>query len=236
VTRASNAASGKLSVVATPIGNLEDVTLRALRVLREAEAILAEDTRRTRHLCTHHGIATRLEAFHAHSSPERLERVVDRLAQGAHLALVTDAGTPGISDPGVRLVRAASERGIVVEAIPGPSALAAALSIAGVPCDPFRFVSFLPRGGGKRRRALEAIAAEPGATVLFESPHRLHATLAELAELLGTDREAAVCRELTKMHEEVVRAPLGELRDRFAEGVRGEITLIVAPPPKRTAQ
>lgn len=220
-------------MLATPIGNLEDVTLRAVRVLREADGILAEDTRRTRILCQHHGVATRARSLHAHSSSDRIRHVVQELVDGAHLALVTDAGTPAVSDPGVRLVREATAAGVQVEAIPGPSALTAALSIAGIPCDPFRFVGFLPRSGGKRRRVLEAVAQEAGATVLFESPHRLHKTLGELAELLGPSREAAVCRELTKLHEECVRAPLGELAQRYADGTRGEITLVVAPPDKR---
>jgi 16S rRNA (cytidine1402-2'-O)-methyltransferase len=226
-------ATGKLSILGTPIGNLEDITLRALRVLREADAILAEDTRRTRVLCRHHGVETRLLSFHSHSGPAKVARAIEELRGGAHLVLVTDAGTPGISDPGVRLVRAASEADVPVEAIPGPSALTAALSTAGIACDPFRFVGFLPRGGGKRRRALDAIAAEDGSTVLFESPHRLHKTLQELAERLGDDREAAVCRELTKIHEEVVRGALRTLAEHFADGARGEITLVVSPPPKR---
>jgi 16S rRNA (cytidine1402-2'-O)-methyltransferase len=233
VSHGRDTAPGRLSVLGTPIGNLEDITLRALRVLREADGILAEDTRRTRVLCRHHGIDTPLSSFHAHSSPDKLRRVVDNLCRGAHLVLVTDAGTPGISDPGVRLVRAADDAGIPVDAIPGPSALTAALSSAGIPCDPFRFVGFLPRAGGKRRRAFEAVTAETGATVLFESPHRLHRTLEELASLLGDSREAAVCRELTKLHEEVVRGTLRELSEHFAPGTRGEITLIIAPPAKR---
>lgn len=225
--------TGRLSVLGTPIGNLEDITLRALRVLREADGVLAEDTRRTRVLCQHHGIDARLRSLHAHSSPDKVRRVVDELRAGAHLAMVTDAGTPAVSDPGVRLVRQAADEGVTVEAIPGPSALTAALSIAGISCDPFRFVGFLPRTGGKRRRVMEAIAADTGATALFESPHRLHKTLTELIEHLGPDREAAVCRELTKLHEEVRRAPLQELATHYADGTKGEITLLLAPPPKR---
>jgi 16S rRNA (cytidine1402-2'-O)-methyltransferase len=233
VSQGPDTTRGRLSVLGTPIGNLEDITLRALRILREADGILAEDTRRTRVLCRHHGIDTPLSSFHAHSSPDKLKRVVDNLRGGAHLVLVTDAGTPGVSDPGVRLARAASDADIPVEAIPGPSALTAALSAAGIACDPFRFVGFLPRAGGKRRRALESIATETGATVVFESPHRLHRTLEELASLLGDAREAAVCRELTKLHEEVVRGTLRELSDHFAPGTRGEITLVIAPPDKK---
>lgn len=228
-------AAGRLSVLATPIGNLEDITLRALRILREVDGVLAEDTRRTRILLRHHGIDARLTSLHSHTGPDKLRRVLDELEGGSHWALVTDAGTPGVSDPGVRLVRAASDAGIAVDAIPGPSALTAALSTAGIPCDPFRFVGFLPRGGGKRRRVFEVIAAEPGTTVLFESPHRLHRTLEELAAWVGEQREAAVCREITKVHEEVVRGPLRQLADHFANGTRGEITLVIGPPAKRKA-
>ncbi len=170
---------GRLSIVATPIGNLDDITLRALRVLGEAQTILAEDTRRTRILVTHHGIGTPMRAFHAHSSPRVLERAVRDLASGAHLALVTDAGTPLVSDPGARLVAAAVDAGITVEAIPGASAVTSALTVAGLPCDVFRFVGFLPRGGGRRTRVLDEVATERGATVLFEAPGRLAATLGE---------------------------------------------------------
>jgi len=219
--------TGTLWVVATPIGNLEDVTLRALRVLREADGVLAEDTRRTRRLLSHHGIPAALRAFHAHTDPGRTHALVAELAAGARLALVSDAGTPLVSDPGVGLVAAAREAGIRVEAVPGPSAVTAALTVAGLRCDGFRFWGFLPRSGGRRRRALQAIGRDPGAGVLFESPHRLARTLSELGELLGEQRRIAVCRELTKVHQEVVRGSAAELAERFAEGARGEITLVV---------
>lgn len=218
---------GTLSVVTTPIGNLEDITLRALRVLREADGILAEDTRRTRALCHHYAIPTRLRSFHAHSPNTRLSSVVEELGGGAHLALVTDAGTPLVSDPGARLVRAAADAGVHVEVVPGPSAVTASLAVAGLRCDRFRFVGFLPRGGKRRRQALEGIHAEPGATILFEAPGRVGKTLTELDRYLGSARTVAVCRELTKAHEEVIRGTPAELAARFAGGARGEVTIVV---------
>ncbi len=218
---------GRLSVVATPIGNLEDLTLRALRVLRECDAILAEDTRRTRALCTHHGIGAPLRSFHAHTPEEKVAALVDELRGGAHLALVSDAGTPLVSDPGARLVAAAAEAGVRVEPIPGPSAVLAALAAGGLRVGAFRFVGFLPKSGGRRARALEQIARGSEATVLFEAPGRLPATLRELAGAAGPERRAAVCRELTKLHEEIARGSLGELCERYAEPPRGEVTLLV---------
>jgi 16S rRNA (cytidine1402-2'-O)-methyltransferase len=220
--------SGRLSIVATPIGNLEDITLRALRTLREADLVLAEDTRRTRVLLEQHGIAQKLSAYHAHSSPRDLERVLEQLARGQRIALVTDAGTPLVSDPGAELVRRAQELGIKVETLPGASAVLAALTVSGLKADSFRFLGFLPRGGKRRRELLAEIAADRAASVLFESPQRLSDTLQEFAELLGDDRELAVCRELTKLHEEVVRGSAAELLAHFASGVRGEVTLVVS--------
>jgi 16S rRNA (cytidine1402-2'-O)-methyltransferase len=219
---------GLLSVVATPIGNLEDITLRALRVLREAQAILAEDTRHTRTLLTHHGIGTPLRALHAHTSEARIAQLADELAAGAHYALVTDAGTPLVSDPGAELVRACIARGVKITPIPGPSAPIAALVASGLGGAAFEFLGFLPRSGGKRSSALEHVRAARGSVVLFEAPSRLAATLADLERTLGA-REVAVCRELTKLHEEIARGTPAELRARFAEGARGEITIVVAP-------
>ena len=224
---------GRLSIVSTPIGNLDDITVRALATLRGAHTILAEDTRRTRKLLTHHAIGAKLRAVHAHSSERELERCVAELAGGHHLALVTDAGTPLISDPGSALVAAATAAGIAIETIPGPSAVIAALSVCGIPFDGFRFTGFAPRTGGKRKAWLEAIAADPGASVFFEAPTRLPATLAELAAHLHEERRVAVCRELTKLHEEVVRGTSSELEQRFAAGTRGEITVVVASGPAR---
>lgn len=219
--------TGRLWIVATPIGTLDDITVRALRVLGRADAILAEDTRRTRTLCSHHGIQTPLRSFHAHSGSDRVGKVVGELSEGASLALVTDAGTPVVSDPGSQLVRAAAEAGVVVESVPGPSAVTTALSVAAIRCDTFRFVGFLPRRGGRRRQVFEDIARERGATVLFEAPNRLAATLRELETWIGSEREVAVCRELTKMHEEVRRGPAAELASHFESGVRGEVTVVV---------
>lgn len=220
--------SGLLSVVATPIGNLEDITLRALRTLREASLVLAEDTRRTRVLLTHHQVATPLRSLHAHSAPHVIEQCVTELVAGAHMALVTDAGTPIVSDPGSVLVQAAVARGVTVVGIPGPSAVTTALTVAAIACDGFRFFGFLPRTGSARRQALASIATSDVASVLFESPQRIGRTLQELQELAGGQRQAAVCRELTKLHEEVVRADLTTLAARFVDGARGEITLVVA--------
>lgn len=219
--------TGKLSLVATPIGNLEDITLRALRTLREAQCVLAEDTRHTRGLLTHHGINTRLMSLHAHTEPVRIDVLADELAAGAHYALVTDAGTPLVSDPGGELVRAAVARGVTVEAIPGPSAVISALCVAGVAAEHFRFVGFLPRGGKRRREALTAIAEDRLTSVLFEAPTRLPETLADLRESCGEGRRGAVCRELTKLHEEVARGTLAELALRFADAPRGELTLVI---------
>jgi 16S rRNA (cytidine1402-2'-O)-methyltransferase len=222
------AAAGRLSIVATPIGNLEDITLRALRTLREADLILAEDTRRTRVLCQQHGIATALRAFHAHSGEAAIERAVAEIAGGKHVALVSDAGTPLLSDPGASLVAAAYRAGLRVEALPGASALTTALCVAGIPIDSFRFLGFLPRSGRRRREALAELAADRSASVIFEAPPRLATTLQDLAQCLEPERELAVCRELTKLHEEVARGTAAELAERFREGTRGELTLVVA--------
>jgi 16S rRNA (cytidine1402-2'-O)-methyltransferase len=231
VTDESAEGTGVLTVVATPIGNLDDVTLRALRVLREADLVLAEDTRRTRKLLTHHGISARLRALHAHSSPAVIERCLEDVRAGKALALVTDAGTPLLSDPGGMLVAAARQRGFQVQSAPGPSAVVAALTVCGLPFDAFRFAGFAPRSGKRRRQWLDAIATSPEASVFFEAPTRLAATLNELATRLPEERELAVCRELTKLHEEVVRGDAASLAERFSGGVRGEITVVVAAGP-----
>lgn len=221
------ARAGRLFVVATPIGNLEDVTLRAIRVLRECELVLAEDTRRSRTLLVHHAIGTPLRSFHAHTAPGVVEELCARLEGGARIALVTDAGTPMVSDPGAELVAAARARGIGVEAVPGASAPLVALCSAGFVASRFRFVGFLPRGGKRRRELLDAIAHDSDAVVLFEAPSRLASTLRELGDAIGT-RELAVCRELTKLHEEVVRGDARALATRF-ESARGEVTIVIAP-------
>jgi len=215
-----------LWVVATPIGNLGDITLRALEVLKGADRILAEDTRRTAVLLRHHGIEVPLESFHAHSTGEKVQRLVERLDAGETLALVSDAGTPVISDPGVRLVAAAREAGHRVSTAPGPSAIASALSIAGLRADRFLFLGFLPRGAGKRRTEVEAIAARAEASVLFEAPQRLPGLLEAMAAAMP-DRRLAVCRELTKRFEEVARGTPEEVLERFESGTKGEVTVVV---------
>ncbi|MDH5673466.1 MAG: 16S rRNA (cytidine(1402)-2'-O)-methyltransferase [Myxococcales bacterium] len=232
---ATMATPGRLSVVATPIGNLDDITLRALRTLAEADLILAEDTRHTRKLLSHHGITTRQRSYHAHSGEAAVQRALGDLESGLHLALVTDAGTPLLSDPGATLVAAARQRGLRVDAVPGPCAAIAALSIAGLPFDSFRFVGFAPRTGARRRRWLEDIASRPDASVFYESPRRLGATLKDLSAELAGERRLAVCRELTKLHEEVVTGFADELAECYAEGVRGEITVVVGAGPVRAA-
>jgi 16S rRNA (cytidine1402-2'-O)-methyltransferase len=220
---------GILRLVATPIGNLEDITLRALRVLREAVVIAAEDTRTAAKLCARHGIATPLLSLHEHNEAARAEAIVARLRAGESVALVTDAGTPGISDPGARLVRAVADAGLRVEAVPGPCALVAAAACSGLPVDRFVFEGFLPARPAERRRAIEALRAEPRTLVFYEAPHRVVAALRDLAGLLGP-REAAVARELTKIHEEVLRGTLpGRAETLDARGEpKGEFVLVVA--------
>ena len=227
---AAPGSSGTLYVVATPIGNLADVTLRAIEVLRSVPLIAAEDTRIARRLLSRHGIETRLTSFHARSGPGRVAALVEHLAGGSDLALVTDAGTPGVSDPGDELVRAWIAAGGTVVPIPGPSAALAALVASGVAGPRWSFEGFLPRSGRARRERLGRIAADERATVVFEAPGRVAATLADLAAACGPDRPAAICRELTKLHEQVVRAPIGTLAALVDAGTipaRGEMTLVV---------
>jgi 16S rRNA (cytidine1402-2'-O)-methyltransferase len=218
---------GCLYVVSTPIGNLEDITLRALRVLKEADTILAEDTRRTRILCTHHAIRTPLRSFHAHTSNAVLDALLRQLVEGAHLALVSDAGTPLISDPGANLVRGAIDAEVQVEAIPGATAVAAALCVSGVAGDSFSFVGFVPRTGPRRKAFLHRLQSDESIQVFFESPHRLHATLQQLADVLSPDRSIAVCREMTKLHQQVLRGSVREVLENLPSPVRGEITVVV---------
>ena len=216
-----------LYLVSTPIGNLEDVSLRALKVLEEAELVLAEDTRRTRVLLDRHGISAQPISLHAHNEAARAAKVLAVLDSGGNVALVSDAGTPLISDPGDRLVAAALEAGHSVVPIPGASALLAALAVSGLPAVPFTFVGFLPRRSGECDRVLESLRDRRDTLIFFESPRRVAKTLARLQEAFG-DRRACVARELTKMYEEVARGPLSELAKHFEEGARGEFTLVVA--------
>ena len=219
---------GTLYLVATPIGNLEDVTRRALRVLGEADVVACEDTRRTRSLLEHFGIRARTLSYHEHNERERAEELARLIEGGASVALVSDAGTPGINDPGYRVVRACVERGLRVVPVPGPSALVAALTASGLPTDEFYFGGFLPARTHARRERLAALKGLRATLVFYEAPHRLAQALADAREVLG-EREAAVARELTKLHEEVVRGRLGELLERFApEGAaRGEVVLVI---------
>jgi len=229
---------GTLYVVATPIGNLDDITLRALTVLKEVDLVAAEDTRRTRALLSHFGIATPLVSYYDAVESRRVQGLLRRLARGERIALVSDAGTPGVSDPGHRLIAGAARAGVPVVAVPGPSALTAALAVAALPHERFVFEGFLPPKGVARRRRLEALAREERTIVLFEAPHRLARTLADLCAALG-DRPAVLCRELTKRFEEVRRETLAALRAAVGSGLqaRGELTLVIeggATEEKRT--
>jgi 16S rRNA (cytidine1402-2'-O)-methyltransferase len=225
-------ATGVLYVVATPIGNLEDVSARALRVLRDADVIACEDTRHSARLLTAHSIRTPSVSYFEHNEERRTPELIERLARGDNVALITDAGTPAISDPGYRLVRAALATGIRVVAIPGPSAVIAALSIAGMPTDRFTFEGFLPSRAGARRNAIAALRREPRKMVFYEAARRLAGTLADMAAVFGAGREAAVVREITKTFEETVRGTVGELHEGFAASEpRGEIVLIVRGAP-----
>ena len=220
---------GTLYVVATPIGNLEDITLRALRVLKEVDLIAAEDTRKTLKLLSAYDIHKPMESYHRHSGPGKLARLLEVL-ETRDVALVSEAGMPGISDPGQDLIAAAIEKGIPVVPVPGPSAPVTALVVSGLPTDRFLYLGFLPRVRADRRRLLQSVAGQPYTIVLFEAPHRLLAALADLEDVLG-DRRAAAARELTKIHEEVARGRISELRATFeARAPRGEFTLVIGPP------
>lgn len=223
--------SGRLTVVPTPIGNLQDITLRAQRVLAEADAVVAEDTRVSGRLLQHLGLSRPLLSFHTANEHRLVERLTDRLVQGAHLALVSDAGTPGISDPGYLLVRAALRVGVPVECLPGATAFVPALVCSGLPCERFVFEGFLPQRKGRRTR-LEALRHEPRTIVLYESPHRLSRLLDELAEVLGPQRPACASREISKLHEEHRRGTLAELQAHFsAHAPRGEFVVCVGGAP-----
>jgi 16S rRNA (cytidine1402-2'-O)-methyltransferase len=227
-----------LQVVATPIGNMGDVSARARQALESAAAIAAEDTRHTGALLQALGIARPLLSLHAHNETQRVPEILARLAAGETIALVSDAGTPLLSDPGYELVRAASDAGIDVEAIPGPSAITAALAVAGLPVSRFSFEGFLPARERERRAYLAQLAGETRTLVFFEAPHRIAATLADLAVEFGGERRAAVARELTKAHETIYRGTLAELAQRSASEdnfQRGEITIVVAGAAREAA-
>ena len=226
---------GRLVVCATPIGNLGDVTLRVLDALRDADTVAAEDTRVSRKLLARYEITTRLERCDEHTVERQTPALVERMLGGEVIALVSDAGTPGVSDPGARLVDACIEAGVTVEVLPGASAILTALVASGLPTHAFYFGGFLPRKAGERTRALEALAALDATLIFYESPHRAAATLATLATALP-GRDAALARELTKLHEEVVRGPVAEVAETIGarEVLKGEVVLLVGPPPAPT--
>ena len=220
--------SGTLYLVATPIGNLADITHRALQILKDVDLIACEDTRHTHKLLQHYGITTKTISYHEHNEQQRAAQLIDLLKQGRDVAVVSDAGTPSISDPGFRLVRAAIESEVTVVPVPGPSALIAALIAAGLPTDEFFFAGFLPARANARRARLNELRMLPGTLIFYEAPHRLAATLKDAHELLG-EREAVVARELTKLHEEIKRGRLSELAGYFEseDRARGEIVVLI---------
>ena len=220
--------SGTLYLVATPIGNLADITHRALQVLKDVDLIACEDTRHTHKLLQHYGITTKTISYHEHNEQQRTAHLIDLLKQGSDVAVVSDAGTPAISDPGFRLVRAAIENDVVVVPVPGPSALISALVAAGLPTDEFFFAGFLPPRTNARRTRLGELKTVPGTLIFYEAPHRLAGTLKDAYEILG-EREAVVARELTKLHEEIKRGRLSELASFYVdeENPRGEIVVVI---------
>jgi 16S rRNA (cytidine1402-2'-O)-methyltransferase len=226
----SDAAAGPaLYLVATPIGNLEDITLRALRVLKEVDVIACEDTRQTQKLLNHYAIATRTTSYHEHNEMTRAAELVKQMQEGASVALVTDAGMPGISDPGYRLITLAIRHRVPVVPVPGASAFLAALVASGLPTDSFRFGGFLPAKRGERRALLEAVKSSPRTQVFYEAPHRIVETLTDIVEVLGHARHVVIAREVTKLHEEFLRGRAGEVLEtlKAREAVKGEITLLI---------
>jgi 16S rRNA (cytidine1402-2'-O)-methyltransferase len=219
-----------LYVVATPIGNLEDITLRALRVLREADLIACEDTRHTQKLLNHFEIKTPTQSYHEHNEASRAQELVERIRGGQRIALVCDAGTPGISDPGERLIRAAVEHGVQVVSIPGPSAMISALVASGLPTSDFRFVGFLPSRSGERRSALEKLRNETATLVFYEAPHRVLEMFIDLTGVFGGQRRVVIGRELTKVHEELLRGTIADVASELGKrpAIKGEMTVIVA--------
>jgi 16S rRNA (cytidine1402-2'-O)-methyltransferase len=218
-----------LYLVATPIGNLEDITLRAVRVLKEVDVIACEDTRQTQKLLNHYGITTRTISYHEHNEITRSAELVKEMQEGASVALVTDAGMPGISDPGFRLISLAIRHHVPVVPIPGASAFLAALVASGLPTDSFRFSGFLPAKRGERRATLESIKTSPRTQVFYEAPHRIVEALSDVVEVLGNARHVVIAREVTKLHEEFLRGRAGEVLEtlKLRNGVKGEITLLI---------
>jgi len=226
---AASSRTPSLYLVGTPIGNLEDITLRALRVLKEVDVIACEDTRQTQKLLNHYAIATRTTSYHEHNEMTKSAELVKEMQEGASVALVTDAGMPGISDPGYRLIMLAIRHQVPVVPVPGASAFLAALVASGLPTDSFRFSGFLPAKRGERRTALEAVKSSPRTQVFYEAPHRIVETLADVVEVLGADRHVVIAREVTKLHEEFLRGRAGEVLENLKarEAVKGEITLLI---------
>ena len=238
---ADDAASSRkpaLYLVGTPIGNLEDITLRALRVLKEVDLIACEDTRQTQKLLNHFSIATRTTSYHEHNEMTKSAELVKDMQEGASVALVTDAGMPGISDPGYRLVALAIRHHVPVVPIPGASAFLSALVASGLPADSFRFSGFLPAKRGERRTALAAVKASPRTQVFYEAPHRLLETLEDVCEVMGSARHVVVAREVTKLHEEFLRGRAGDILDNFKAraSVKGEITLLIGKAEQQDTQ
>lgn len=220
--------SGVLYVVATPIGNLEDISLRALRILKEADLIACEDTRQSRKLLDHYAIAKPLVSYHEHNERQRAEELVEKLRSGSSVALISDAGMPGISDPGYRVVKLAIENGIAVVPVPGPSAVVAALAASGLPSDAYEFRGFLPAKAGPRRTALEEMRNHPHTVVFYEAPHRIVESLEDIAQVLGPERPLVIARELTKLHEEFIRGSAADVLKLAREReLKGEITLLI---------
>ena len=230
---APSASQGSLYIVATPIGNLGDITLRAIEVLKSVSVVVAEDTRHSRTLMNHLGVTTPMIAYHEHNEARESPRLVKRMVDGESIALISDAGTPLLSDPGARLVAAALAAELLVIPIPGASALLSALVASGISAERFTFLGFLPRKGGERETMLRAILRSPFTTILYESPQRIAATLSDLVEIGCGDRAAALARELTKRFEEVRRGTVASLRDGIGEGIRGEIVLVIAGAAER---
>jgi len=228
--------SGTLYIVATPIGNLEDMTFRAIRILKEVDLIAAEDTRHSRKLLNHYAIATRMTPYHDHNEQLKTDYLLEQLLAGLNIAIITDAGTPCIADPGYRIAKAAAEQGIRTVPVPGVSAIAAALSASGLPSDSFAFEGFLPPKQGKRKNRLAELKAESRLVIFYEAPHRLAAALADMVETLGT-REVVIARELTKIHEEFRRGTSAELLEHFSkQPVKGEIVILISPADEADAK
>jgi 16S rRNA (cytidine1402-2'-O)-methyltransferase len=227
-----------LYLVGTPIGNLEDITLRALRILKEVDVIACEDTRHTQKILNHYALATRTISYHEHNEMTRSAELVKQMQEGASVALVTDAGMPGISDPGFRLISLAIQRDLPVVPIPGASAFLTALVASGLSTDSFRFNGFLPAKRGERKAALEAIKTSPRTQVFYEAPHRIVEAIADVVEVLGKDRQVVIAREVTKLHEEFLRGQAGEVLEtlKSRDGVKGEITLLIGKAKEEDAR